>query len=56
MRLDGGQILLARIAHKVARLRDDRHVEPTGGLSDAEIAQLLSLLGRILQNVDRIDS
>jgi MarR family transcriptional regulator for hemolysin len=32
------------------------NADMTAGLSDAEIAQLLSLLGRVLENVDRIDS
>jgi len=32
------------------------NADMTEGLSDAEIAQLLSLLGRVLENVDRIDS
>lgn len=32
------------------------NADMTEGLSDAEIAQLLSLLGRVLVNVDRIDS
>jgi MarR family transcriptional regulator for hemolysin len=32
------------------------NADMTEGLSDAEIAQLLSLLGRVLKNVDRIDN
>jgi MarR family transcriptional regulator for hemolysin len=31
------------------------NADMTDGLSDAEIAQLLSLLARVLENVDRID-